>query len=86
MSDPRFLQDGADKQLSHVIEEMGEALAAAGKTQRWGWSSTNPLLRPGDDFFGESNADWLFRELDDLEAAIARLRASMLRPSKRGLR
>jgi len=42
--DTRFLQDGFDKQLSHVIEECGEVLAAAGKTQRWGRESVNPLL------------------------------------------
>ncbi len=44
MSDPRFLQDGFEKQLAHLIEECGEVLAAAGKTQRFGLDSVNPLL------------------------------------------
>lgn len=71
MSDQRFLQNGFDKQLSHLIEECGEVLAAAGKTQRWGWSSVNPLLPKAEQ---ETNLNWLRRELSDLEEAINRLR------------
>lgn len=74
MSDPRFLQDGYDKRLSHVIEECGEVLAAAGKTQRWGWHSVNPLLPPETQ---EKNVIWLARELKDLREAIVRLEASI---------
>ena len=74
MSDPRFLQDGFDKQLSHDIEECGEVLAAAGKTQRWGWASVNPLLPEAER---ESNLVWLRRELGDLKEAIARLEATI---------
>ncbi len=77
MSDPRFLQEGFEKQLAHFIEEAGEALAAAGKTQRWGPWSTNPLLKEGDKYFDETNFHWLKRELDDVEEAIKRLRATM---------
>ena|ERR1700729_3233840 len=72
MSDPRFLQTGRDKILSHLIEECGEVLSAAGKTQRWGWDSVNPLIENAEE--AETNEEWLFRELSDLEEAINRLR------------
>lgn len=74
MSDSRFLQKGFDKQLSHLIEECGEVLAAAGKTQRWGVHSTNPLL-PKE--MQESNINWLMRELNDLKLAIERLQKTI---------
>lgn len=74
MSDPRFLQDGFDKQLSHFIEECGEALAAAGKTQRWGPTSTNPLLRPHNR---ETNLVWLRTEMRDVREQIERLDKTM---------
>jgi hypothetical protein len=70
MSDPRFLQDGFDKRLAHFIEECGEALAAAGKTQRWGALSVNPLLPPEQR---EANIFWLVRELSDVRETIDRL-------------
>jgi NTP pyrophosphatase (non-canonical NTP hydrolase) len=74
MSDPRFIQHGFDKVLSHCIEECGEVLAAAGKTQRWGPLSTNPLI-PFDE--RETNLTWLRRELCDLLDVIARLDSAM---------
>jgi NTP pyrophosphatase (non-canonical NTP hydrolase) len=74
VSDPRFLQDGFDKQLAHLVEECGEVLAAAGKTQRWGLDSVNPLL-PVDQ--QETNGEWLFREIVDLDEAIGRLLQTM---------
>lgn len=70
MSDKRFLQKGFDKKLSHFIEECGEALAAAGKLQRWGKDSFNPLLLEKDQ---ETNIDWLKREIKDVKEAICRL-------------
>lgn len=70
MSDSRFLQNGFDKQLAHVVEECGEVLAAAGKTQRWGKHSSNPLLPLEQQ---EINLKWLSRELKDLKEAIDRL-------------
>ena len=73
MSDPRFLQRGFGPSLSHLIEEAGEALAAAGKVQRWGAASVNPLL-PAEQ--QERNIDWLMRELSDVEEAIRRLRSA----------
>lgn len=76
MSDSRFLQNGFEKQLAHVVEECGEVLAAAGKTQRWGPFSSNPLL-PKEQ--REANLLWLVRELGDLKAAIARLEDTIQR-------
>jgi hypothetical protein len=70
MSDKRFLQDGFEKRLAHAIEECGEFLAAAGKTQRWGPMSVNPLLGPTKQ---EKNIRWLERELIDVQEAMARL-------------
>lgn len=77
MSDPRFFQAGFDKKLAHLVEECGELLAAAGKTQRWGPWSTNPLKRPGDENFEETNFEWLKREMKGVMEAIARLEATM---------
>lgn len=75
MTDARFLQKGFDKQLSHAIEECGEFLAAAGKTQRWGLKSVNPLLPPEQQ---ETNEAWLLRELLDAQDALERLRSTMV--------
>lgn len=74
MSDPRFLQDGFDKRLSHLIEECGEVLAAAGKTQRWGVHSVNPLLPRERQV---SNLEWLQSEMNDLRQAMDRLDEAM---------
>lgn len=70
MSDPRFFQKGFNKQLAHLVEECGEVLAAAGKTQRWGPHASNPLI-PMEQ--REENIDWLKRELNDLKEVIERL-------------
>ena len=59
--------------LGRFIEECGEALAAAGKTVRFGWDSWNPLIPASQR---ETNEEWLRREVADLEVAIARLRRS----------
>lgn len=75
MIDPRFLQRGFGPSLSHFIEEAGETLAAAGKLQRWGAESVNPLM-PAEQ--QERNIDWLMRELSDVEEAIRRLRSAAL--------
>jgi len=45
--------------------------AAAGKTGRWGPDGYNPELPPEDR---ETNEEWLERELDDLDMAIAQMR------------
>ncbi len=69
---PEYVRTDFDGCLAHVVEECGEVLAAAGKTQRWGWSSVNPELPPAQQ---ESNLLWLKREPADLKGAIARLEA-----------
>lgn len=74
MTDPKYIRPGVPFALAHVVEECGEVLAAAGKCQRWGMDSVNPELPPEDQ---ETNRDWLSRELDDLEGAIARLRKEL---------
>lgn len=74
MADPRFIQVGFDKTLSHFIEECGECLAAAGKAQRWGLSSVNPLLPVEQQ---ETNEAWLWRELTDLREVMDRLKAEL---------
>lgn len=70
MTDPRFIREDFDGSLGHFIEECGEALAAAGKTLRWGWSSVNPDLPTEQQ---ETNTRWLQREMQDLREAMARL-------------
>jgi|GEM_PF-3050861 len=70
MSDPKYLRPGFDFCLSHLVEECGEVLAAAGKTQRWGALSVDPTLPEEQQ---ETNADWLLRELADLKEAISRM-------------
>ncbi len=56
--------------LGRFIEECGEALAAAGKTVRYGRESYDPL--PGSS--RETNEHWLMREIEDVEFAISKLR------------
>lgn len=85
MAHEQFRQHGSvDKALSHLIEEMGEvaealggAIAAAGKTQRFGFDSVNPLI-PAEE--RETNEEWIKRklrhlksEMDDLDLAIEKL-------------
>ena len=71
---PEYAPKGVVQMLAYLVEECGEVMAAAGKSLRWGLESTNPELKPGDPTYGETNAQWLARELDDLEGAIDRLR------------
>jgi hypothetical protein len=70
MSHPEFVNRG--NALGKFIEECGEALAAAGKTVRFGWGGYNPLPHASK----ESNESWLRREITDLEEAIQRLKKS----------
>lgn len=64
-----------EQRLAHFVEECGEALAAAGKTQRWGLDSVNPELPASQQ---ETNAQWLWREVEDLHKAIDRLKPGLL--------
>lgn len=70
----RFLQEGFDKQLAHLVEEAGEVISAAGKTQRFGPHSVDPTI---PEYQRVTNLHWLMNELDDLEKAIIRLRQTI---------
>lgn len=74
----KYLRPGFDFALAHAVEEAGEFLAAAGKTQRWGRDSYNPELAPQDR---ETNETWLRREMDDLRGALDRLEAALSQQS-----
>lgn len=80
MVDDRFLRPGFDFALWHAVEEAGEFLAAAGKTQRFGRDSYNPLL---PHLQRELNEEWLERELNDLRGALNRLSDAMANGSER---
>lgn len=81
MADTKYLRPGVPFAIAHLVEECGEVLAAAGKTQRWGLDSYNPEL-PIDG--RETNQAWLLRELDDLEGSIQRVRAALAAAEGRG--
>lgn len=74
MSHDPFLPSTCDGCLAHAIEECGEFIAAAGKTQRFGYLSVNPLLPPSER---EPNLEWLRRELADVRQAMDRLEAQL---------
>lgn len=78
---PEYEPRSPEQRLSYLVEEcaevfvplsiaIGRVLAAAGKSLRWGYASSNPEL-PEDQ--RETNAAWLRRELADLKAAMARV-------------
>ncbi|TSD89089.1 hypothetical protein FFK22_008900 [Mycobacterium sp. KBS0706] len=70
----KYLAPGFDFALAHAVEEAGEFLAAAGKTQRFGIDSVNPELPP---YARETNGAWLRREMADLRGALDRLEAEL---------
>lgn len=70
LAHPEFIRPGLDQALAHVTEEMGEVLAAVGKTQRFGPHSVNPTLPPEQQ---ETNSVWCRREIADLRGALDRL-------------
>lgn len=75
MSDTKYLRPGPSFAIAHLVEECGEVLTAAGKSQRWGLSSVNPELPAAQQ---ETNRAWLLRELDGLEGAIQRVRREIM--------
>tara|TARA_R110000796_G_scaffold239460_1_gene360165 strand:+ start:62 stop:292 length:231 start_codon:yes stop_codon:yes gene_type:complete len=70
MTEDKYKSKNLSQALAHVMEESGELQAAYGKSMRWGWHSYNPELGPES----EINWDWVMRELNDLEDAIAAFR------------
>lgn len=71
MSDARYMRPGLDFATGKLVEELGELLAALGKTMRWGRDSFNPELPPAAQ---EPNWHWIEREIDDVLGAIANYR------------
>lgn len=76
MTDPKYMRPGLDFAVGKTVEECGEAileigelLAAIGKTLRWGWRSVNPET-PADQ---ETNAAWIERKIADVRREIADL-------------
>lgn len=74
MTNQKYMRPGLDFAVGKAVEEAGEFLAAVGKTLRWGWSSVNPELPPGDR---EPNAAWVRREMADLRGALDNLEREM---------
>lgn len=77
MAHEEFRQNTVHGALSHLVEECGEVLAAAGKSLRFGLDSVNPLLPKEQQ---ETNQDWLLREVHDLELAILKLKNLLVPP------
>ena len=71
--DHRFLQEGYDLQLSHLMEQAAKVIQAGAKIQRWGRDSTNPILPVGAPHYGETNEKWLRRKIGDFILAAGRL-------------
>lgn len=85
MSIARYLPKDRNGRLFKLIEEMGELNAALGKAGRWGMTSVNPEL-PSDQ--QETNAAWILREMDDVEAALKECRADVeaeMKPDENGM-
>ena len=70
---PEYAPKTTAAKLGWLVEEMGEAQAAIGKTLRHGLGSFNP--EPGSD--RELNGDWILRELRDVEHAIVLAREAI---------
>lgn len=74
MSQSKYIREDYASCLGRFIEECGEALAAAGKTMRWGLDSVNPELPREQQ---ETNEAWLRREIADVQDAAAFLLRSL---------
>jgi NTP pyrophosphatase (non-canonical NTP hydrolase) len=72
---PRYRPLTLSQKLGYLAEECGEMLAALGKTIRWGTNSTNPEL--GGTYSMETNAEWMLRELKDLDLSIGIVRRAL---------
>lgn len=70
----KYLRDDFPSVLAHAVEECGEFLSAAGKTQRWGRKSFNPELPESQR---ETNEVWLRREMADVRLALSRLEMAL---------
>lgn len=68
---PQYKPETDEQKLGYFVEECGEALAAVGKTLRWGLDGVNPELPEEEQ---ETNRRWVLRELRDLTRAIRYVR------------
>lgn len=82
MGDPKYFPTTRTGRYFHLIEELGEVaeasgrlLAALGKAGRHGMDSYNPELPPGQR---ETNAQWILREMEQLETAIAKAKTDVI--------
>ncbi len=66
----RYLPKTTPKKLAHLVEECGEVMQAVGKAGRFGLDKRHPAG-------GETNREWILRELVDLECAIEAVRAAL---------
>lgn len=67
---PQYEPKTEAQHLGYLAEECGKVVAAVGKTIRWGLDSVNPELPVSKQ---ETNADWLWREMEDAQGAINRM-------------
>ncbi len=70
MTNPRYMRPGLPFAVGKAVEELGELLAALGKTLRWGWLSYNPELSAEKQ---EPNVSWVRREMKDVRDALDNL-------------
>ncbi len=68
---PEYEPHDTASRLGYLVEECGEVLSGVGKSIRWGLDSVNPEIPISEQ---ETNRDWILRELEDLELAIAHAR------------
>lgn len=76
MSDPRWVNKGDPlgkftEEMGETVAALGNAIAAAGKTLRFGADNTNPYVEKGTRYYGETNEQWLLREWKNVEREFA---------------
>ena len=74
MTDPKYMRPGLPFAIGKATEEIGEFLAAIGKSVRFGWDSSNPELLPEQR---ETNEAWVRREMKDVRDALENLEREM---------
>ena len=70
MTDPKYMRSGLDFARGKMIEECGELVAALDKSLRWGWLSSEIID-------GETNVEWVLREMRDVAEALDHLRSEI---------
>ena len=80
MTDERYMRPGVEFAVAKLIEELGELSAALGKTMRWGFDSFDPTVSANAP--RETNEEWVFREMDDVEGAIKNMRQEVSKTTR----